>query len=763
MITVIGGGFAGLSAAYFLHRAGKDVTLLEWSRGLGGRGSTRNVGYRTVDAGAQRLDLAPLSSNPLETEARALLKAVADERGVTPHLMQFPGPVLRFDGRSIVTSEHVDVPNWTYLDGGMKVFAEALAKGITVRTHTRISDILVEDGQHKLRNQRGETLDTEAIVVALPAPYALALLQPHADNNKKIRKVCDMLNEVHYEPMVGAIFGTTKINFKEHFSALFTDDVTAPVFWLSQEAERRKLGVRRNENSFVLQLGAEISREYVLKTDKETFAAIERVFEEVLDVPLPDVVYGEIQRWPTAFLVSSPFGPKDAEVKAFDVPLYLAGDYVTGQSSIASAFWSGKSIADKLLGVDASKFIGEPAREQAQLGEEEWGAIVPPMRKPRKPRPAPKKQRAGMEGKGPMRGGRDDRRQGARPGGYQGGGRPGGRPGGGFQRGPRPDGGRGPQQRPWGARPQGPGGPRRPQGDYQGRGEGGGYQQRGPRPQGGPGGGGFNRGPRPQGGGGGYQQRGPGGGGGFNRGPREGGFGGGYEQRSGGYQSGGQQGGGQQGGGYNRGSREGGYQGGGGGGYQRREGGPGGGGYNRAPREGGYQGGGGGGYQRREGGPGGGGQQGGGFNRGPREGGYQGGGGGGYQRREGGGGQQGGGHQGGGGGYNRGPREGGYQGGGGGGYQGGGGGGYQRREGGGGGGGWQDRGNRPQRPQRDYNQQQPPDSAGGPGRKPVKGQVVYSTSNRPAPGGQGGGQPPRYDDRPRPRKPRDEDDNIGNR
>ncbi|HZK76669.1 MAG TPA: FAD/NAD(P)-binding protein, partial [Candidatus Kapabacteria bacterium] len=43
MITIIGGGFSGLSAAYFLHRAGKDVTLLEWSRGLGGRASTRNV------------------------------------------------------------------------------------------------------------------------------------------------------------------------------------------------------------------------------------------------------------------------------------------------------------------------------------------------------------------------------------------------------------------------------------------------------------------------------------------------------------------------------------------------------------------------------------------------------------------------------------------------------------------------------------------------------------------------------------------------
>ena len=387
MITIIGGGFSGLSAAYFLHRAGKDVTILEWSRGLGGRAATRNVGYRTMDSGAQRLDLSPLSSNELETQARTLLRAVAEERGVLGHLESFPGPVFRFDGRSISTAQQVDVPNWNYLDGGMKVLAEALAKDIPVRTHTRISDIVFETDHYTLRNQRGETMRSDGIVIALPAPYALALLQPHAGSNKKVKKITELLNEVNYEPMIGAIFGTTKINFKEPFSALFTDDVTAPIFWLSQESARRKLGVRRNEDAFVLQLGAEISRDYVLKTDKETFAAIERVFEEVLDVALPDVIYGEIQRWPAAFLSSSPFTVDTVKPSDFKVPLYLAGDYIAGQSSIASAFWSGKAIADKMLGFDAAQFIAEPARAQAQLSEEDWNAVVPPARAPRKPRP----------------------------------------------------------------------------------------------------------------------------------------------------------------------------------------------------------------------------------------------------------------------------------------------------------------------------------------------------------------------------------------
>ncbi|HET6402928.1 MAG TPA: FAD-dependent oxidoreductase [Candidatus Kapabacteria bacterium] len=521
MITIIGGGFSGLSAAYFLHRAGKDVTLLEWSRGLGGRASTRNVGYRTMDSGAQRIDLSPLSANQLETDARALLRAVAIERGVLQQALPFPSPVFRFDGRSLETAHQVEVPNWSYLEGGMRVLADALVKDIPVRTHTRVSDIVFEKDSYQLRNQRGETMSSDGVVIALPAPYALALLLPHAAKNKKVKRITDLFNDVNYEPMIGAMFGTTKINFPEPFAALYTDDVTAPIFWLSQESLRRPLGVRKNEMAFVLQLGAEISRDYVLKSDKETFVAVERVFEEVLDVALPDIIYGEIQRWAAAFLSSSPFTVDTIKEDEFKVPLYLAGDYVAGQSSIASAFWSGKQIADRLAGVDTFQYIEAPAREQARLAEAEWKAVVPPEKAPRKKQ---KPQRKHAQKKYDKEKGKrvfvpaekkEGRKYGSKPGGArpQGRGkgpqragqqhRPGGQRGGGWQQGARPAGARPRQQRApgQGYAPRGQGQGYAPRGQGQGyapRGQGQGYGQRGP-----------GQGYEQRGPGQGYEQRGP--------------------------------------------------------------------------------------------------------------------------------------------------------------------------------------------------------------------------------------------------------------
>ena len=52
-VAVVGAGIAGLTAARRLYRAGCDVVVLEKSRGVGGRASTRRCGELAFDHGAQ--------------------------------------------------------------------------------------------------------------------------------------------------------------------------------------------------------------------------------------------------------------------------------------------------------------------------------------------------------------------------------------------------------------------------------------------------------------------------------------------------------------------------------------------------------------------------------------------------------------------------------------------------------------------------------------------------------------------------------------
>ncbi|MEP7235876.1 MAG: FAD-dependent oxidoreductase, partial [Ignavibacteriota bacterium] len=154
MITIIGGGFSGLAAAYFLHRADKDVTLLEWSRGLGGRATTHNLGYRTIDVGEQKFDFTKVTGKH-EKEALALLRSILGERGALELLKPYPGNILQFDGRSIASAKKVEAPDWFYLEAGMKAFAEALVHEIPTRTHSRISEFIPADKNVTMKNQRG--------------------------------------------------------------------------------------------------------------------------------------------------------------------------------------------------------------------------------------------------------------------------------------------------------------------------------------------------------------------------------------------------------------------------------------------------------------------------------------------------------------------------------------------------------------------------------------------------------------------------------
>src|SRR5436305_3328642 len=194
MITIIGGGFSGLAAAYFLHRADENVQILEWSRGLGGRATTHNLGYRTIDAGEQKFDFSK-TSNKLESQGRELLKQILEERGAMNLLKPYPGTVLQFDGRSIATAKKIDAAEWFFLDAGMKAFAESLANEIPTRTHTRISEFIVGDKNITLKNQRGEKVETNTIVLAVPAPEALALLKAHSEGTRIVKKLCDKLSE----------------------------------------------------------------------------------------------------------------------------------------------------------------------------------------------------------------------------------------------------------------------------------------------------------------------------------------------------------------------------------------------------------------------------------------------------------------------------------------------------------------------------------------------------------------------------------------
>lgn len=143
---VIGAGLCGLTVAAGLARAGVSVTVLDKSRGLGGRLATRRVGGWRFDHGAQYL-------RPKSPDFAAFLDEL--------RAVDWPG----------VAGARVGQP-------GMSALVRPLADGLDVRTGARVAGLTRVDGVWIATDADGAALaDASRVVLAVPAPQAAALLR----------------------------------------------------------------------------------------------------------------------------------------------------------------------------------------------------------------------------------------------------------------------------------------------------------------------------------------------------------------------------------------------------------------------------------------------------------------------------------------------------------------------------------------------------------------------------------------------------------
>ena len=169
-IAVIGAGIAGLSCATALQAAGHSVQVFDKSRGGGGRMSTRRSADETwqCDHGAQYFTARdPAFAAEVARWQQAGVAALWAPRVAVlndPSLRQ-PGPLDRFVGTPRMTAP----AQW--LAGSLK-----RSLGTTIqRLHREGPHWQIETAEHGRLDSR-----FDAVLLALPAPQAWPLAEPHA-------------------------------------------------------------------------------------------------------------------------------------------------------------------------------------------------------------------------------------------------------------------------------------------------------------------------------------------------------------------------------------------------------------------------------------------------------------------------------------------------------------------------------------------------------------------------------------------------------
>ncbi|MEM0981168.1 MAG: FAD-dependent oxidoreductase, partial [Cyanobacteria bacterium P01_H01_bin.58] len=194
-VVIVGAGMAGLVCARRLQGAGYQTCLIEKSRGLGGRMATRRMEGIPTDHGARYLQ-------PQETLLMALTEAWVKQGLMTPWVPQTY--ILNAAGQ--LRPEDTAEPYYV-APMGMSSIGKALAANLVIHKQQRVTAIAPSPGNTwqitAVVSTDNQTVQhtAKAIVLAIPAPQILPLLEP-LRSQPEIAVLWAQLRTVRYTPCI---------------------------------------------------------------------------------------------------------------------------------------------------------------------------------------------------------------------------------------------------------------------------------------------------------------------------------------------------------------------------------------------------------------------------------------------------------------------------------------------------------------------------------------------------------------------------------
>lgn len=176
---VIGAGISGLVAATVLQRNGIAVTVLEKSRGVGGRMATRRLGEARLDHGAQYFTVR-------DTAFHAWVTGWAKAGLAVEWFRQFP------EERD--QSGHI---RWRG-KGGMTDIPKALAAELDVRLEETVTRLHYEPRQWTATCASGRTYTARFLLLTAPTPQSVALFDTAGLTMPGKKR--EFLGHIQYDP-----------------------------------------------------------------------------------------------------------------------------------------------------------------------------------------------------------------------------------------------------------------------------------------------------------------------------------------------------------------------------------------------------------------------------------------------------------------------------------------------------------------------------------------------------------------------------------
>jgi predicted NAD/FAD-dependent oxidoreductase len=340
-IAIVGAGMAAITCAHHLAQAGHHVTVLEKSRGVGGRMATRDTPFGTFDHGAQYFTVRDARFE------QALQTNPALCRPWSASSVQ----LLNAQGQAEESPARVREPHWVPTPGMNALLADwaaPLAHAGHVELQTRVNVIepdALNKNQWQLRTTGAEDSvhvysGFDAVVLAIPSPQAQALLATAPQASPLLEKIA---------PVTVAPCWTLMLAFPQ---AMQPDLNTLGPQWNAARSSHHRIAWLARENSkpgrgaverWTVQASADWSQEHINDDAARVQAKLLKAFAEVTGIHA-EPAHTELHRWLYAKTVQ-PLGASHVWDAASG--LGICGDWCLG-SRVEDAFVSGLELAQAI-------------------------------------------------------------------------------------------------------------------------------------------------------------------------------------------------------------------------------------------------------------------------------------------------------------------------------------------------------------------------------------------------------------------------------
>ncbi|MEB3217673.1 MAG: FAD-dependent oxidoreductase [Nostocales cyanobacterium 94392] len=329
-VAVIGAGMSGLVCAQQLTQAGYSVRVIDKSRGVGGRVATRRLFETKADHGACYL-------KPKGEVLQRLVNLLVEK----DQLEVWTNTVHELEANSSSITSKIPSSLSYIASSGMNAIAKFLTQGLEIVHNQRVNSISINSqNQWCLTSETNKEFTTSSLVIAIPAPQAVTLLEPSAellDHN-----FLEKLSSVEFDAALTVISGYPDslpqlpewkaITFKDH----------SILGWIGLDSSKRK---NPPQPHFVIHSSADFAQRYFESAD------LQQVGQQILENAasslnlqwLNNPQWMQVHRWRYAF----PKTPIKQSYLAAETPspLVCCGDWCGG-NLIESAMLSGIAAAE---------------------------------------------------------------------------------------------------------------------------------------------------------------------------------------------------------------------------------------------------------------------------------------------------------------------------------------------------------------------------------------------------------------------------------